>query len=364
MQGWRGSLVGLLVIVHTGGILLAMALGHLLPTSGQVAFLFGHTTIHGLYLLDVQRHLAAQLARGTSPLPNYTWSPDGKQLAYVAQINDRPDILLTNIECASVWTPCSQPVNLTHQRESDTEPAWSPDGSGIAFVTERSGAAEIYWRPVSGDSAYNLTQDSATDSFPVWSPDGHYIAFYSDRSGFLEVYVMNMNCLRQIASCPKAIHRLGGGFNSLPAWSPDGQQLAYFVFGDLLLAQTKCLVLSDNCGQQAYNLTHSPYTDWYPVWSPDSQTLLFQSNRNSQSQVFEASVHCDSTQSDCATPLQSTLSYSLYPSFSPDGRQVLLQSLNHNSQELYVVAIDGRTVQQLTNMGGQISSARWRPLPP
>jgi Tol biopolymer transport system component len=125
-----------------------------------------------------------------------------------------------DVECASLFIPCGTPIILTQQPEVNTEPAWSPDGTGLAFVNERYDAPEIYWMPAAGGTAYNLTLNSATDSFPIWSPDGHYMAFYSDRTGFLEVYVMNMDCLHDIASCPTAIHHLGGGFNSLPAWSP------------------------------------------------------------------------------------------------------------------------------------------------
>ncbi|MEP6984985.1 MAG: hypothetical protein ABI970_05290 [Chloroflexota bacterium] len=132
----------------------------------------------------------------------------------------------------------------------------------------------------------------------------------------------------------------------------------------MLLAQTDCLAHSDDCGSQAYNLTRSPFTNWYPVWSPDSQRLLFQSNRSSQSQVYEAVVNCGSKMSDCATPLKSELSYSLYPSFSPDGHWIMLLSSQGKSQELYLLVVDGSAVQQLTHMGGQISSARWRPTAP
>ena len=361
IYGWHGRMVGLLVMLNISGILLAFALGRILPASGEIVFQFGQGNRRSLYLLDVHHHLAAQLARGANPFPSTSWSPDGKHLAYVAQVDNHADIFRLDVECASLFTPCATPYNLTQQREADTEPAWSPDGTGIAFVTERHGAPEIDWMPAAGGTAYNLTHDSATDSFPIWSPDGHYLAFYSDRSGFLEVHVMNMDCLRQIASCPAAIHRLGGGFNSLPAWSPDGKQLAYFANGDLLLVQTDCLARSDDCGSQAQNLTRSPFTDWYPVWSPDSQHLLFQSNRSRQPQVYEAAVHCDSSKGDCATPLKSELSYSLYPSFSPDGHQIMLLSETSDGQELYLLAVDGRVLQQLTRMGGQISSVRWRP---
>lgn len=360
---WRGVAVLLLVICGTG-ILLTFVLGRVMPSSQQITFqLLRHKT-RRLFLIDIGRHVMYQLARGTNPFPNYAWSPDGKQLAYVAQVGDQADIFRLDIECTSLLVACGKPDNLTQYRATDSEPSWSPDGTGIAFIAERHGAPDIYWMPANGGAGYNLTNDPSSDSFPVWSPDGRYLAFYSNRDGRFEVYVMHMNCLQRIASCAGAIHRLGGGFNGFPAWSPDGKQLAYFANGDVLLAQADCLAVSDDCGSQAYNLTRSLFTDWYPAWSPGSQYIVFQSNRGDQPQVYLAAVNCDSRLGDCAIPLKSTLSYNLYPSFSPDGRQIMVVSNNRRSQELYLLSVDGSSEQQLTNLGGQIASPRWRPLQP
>ncbi|MBI1278584.1 MAG: hypothetical protein GC179_10705 [Anaerolineaceae bacterium] len=360
---WR-AVFFVLLMVNSVGIALVLTLGRILPASPEISFQFGQGTTRSLFLLDIDHHLSFQLARGANPYPSMSWSPDGKQLAYVATVNGHSDVFRLDVECTSLFSVCGKSVNLTQNSASDGEPVWSPDGRSIVFVSERNGAPELYWMPTTGGAAYNLTHDSASDSFPVWSPDGRMLAFYSDRSGFLEVYVMNMDCLRQIATCPSAIHRLGGGFNSLPAWSPDSKQLAYFANGDLLLVPSECLARSDTCADSAYNLTRSPFTDWYPVWSPDNQRLLFQSNRSSQPQIYTADVQCESALKDCAKPLKNALSYSLYPSFSPDGHQIMLLSNDSNSQELFLLSVTEGTVRQITHMGGQISSARWRPTAP
>ena len=66
----------------------------------------------------------------------------------------------------------------------DSQPAWSPDGDTIAFVSDRDGNEEVYTMDASdGSSQTDLTNDAAVDRAPDWSPDGARIAFQSDRDG-------------------------------------------------------------------------------------------------------------------------------------------------------------------------------------
>ncbi len=81
--------------------------------------------------------------------------------------------------------------NLTNDPGYDHYEAWSPDGSRIAFVSDRQEHSEIYVMNADGSgSATNLTNSPGSDRFPHWSPDGTHIAFISDRDGHAEIYVM------------------------------------------------------------------------------------------------------------------------------------------------------------------------------
>ncbi|MHC5026377.1 MAG: TolB family protein [Planctomycetota bacterium] len=79
-------------------------------------------------------------------------------------------------------------VMLTNNLASDTFPAISPDGSTIAFASDRDGNREIYVMPIKGGDQQRLTSDAAVDDQPAWSEDGAAILFWSDRGGPNRVY--------------------------------------------------------------------------------------------------------------------------------------------------------------------------------
>src|SRR5919108_5410309 len=101
------------------------------------------------------------------------------------------------------------------------DPSWSPDGKRIAFTANVSGSLDVYVAPRRGGTPKRLTKGRANDALPTWSPDGRRIAFVSDRGGDVEIYVMNTDGSHQ----RRLTH--SRGVDTSPAWSPDGTQLAF-----------------------------------------------------------------------------------------------------------------------------------------
>jgi Tol biopolymer transport system component len=158
---------------------------------GQVVWSPDGRTIHfGRYLVRTDGSGARRLPY--VPL-TAVWSPDGRRIAFARQsptlrgpccYSHRSDIYVMNADGSGTR-------RLTHNASQNAEPAWSPDGRRIAFVSRRDGNAEVYVMNADGGGLRNLTRHPAKDLHPSWSPDGRKIAFASNRDGRLESYVMN-----------------------------------------------------------------------------------------------------------------------------------------------------------------------------
>jgi Tol biopolymer transport system component len=114
------------------------------------------------------------------------WSRDGGRIAYHG-CDERGD-------ACSVWVMQPggfHPARLTTD-PSDTAPAWSPDGTQVAFISSRTGNWELFLIEIATGQEKRLTENPATDIAPIWSPDGKQIAFLSDRDGVWAVYILEL----------------------------------------------------------------------------------------------------------------------------------------------------------------------------
>ena len=110
------------------------------------------------------------------------WSPAGDRIAYRGCVGDgRCGIALVS--------PAGGPPVLLTTHANDGQPAWSPAGLALTFVSDRDGNWEIYAINADGSWLRRITDDPATDGLPEWSLDGMRIAFRSDRDGQWAIWV-------------------------------------------------------------------------------------------------------------------------------------------------------------------------------
>ena len=172
----------------------------------------------------------------------------------------------------------SHVTRLGYGPERDLAISWSSDGERIAFFqgvgVEGSGrfdtTSDIYTMGADGSDVRQLTDEPGLDLFPVFSPDGSKIAFTSDRAGTVDIWVMDAD-----GSNPVQLTRFEN--DSLddyhPTWSPDGEQIA-FIRGEIPPGGAGKLWVIDADGSNGHVLLDSPPV-YFPAWSPDGTRIAF-----------------------------------------------------------------------------------------
>jgi Tol biopolymer transport system component len=229
------------------------------------------------------------------------WSPDGSRIAFTSERDGNREIYVMNANGTN-------PVRLTNTLASDYRPAWSPDGTRIAFVSTRDGNPEIYVMGADGTSPVRLTSYTGYDADPSWSPDGRRIAFSSDRNGSGGIWVMNSDGsgLTQLTS------NIGGDLQ--PAWSPDGTRIA---FSRASTGNSDIFTVNPD-GSGLKQLTHGIDNAADPSWSPNGRKIVLGSAPNSCGYY---DYYCDPyivvVSSADGTPYSSLTTFAFNPAWRP-----------------------------------------------
>jgi Tol biopolymer transport system component len=247
----------------------------------------------------------------------------------------------------------------------DTAPTWSPDGKKIAFVSQRDGNREIYVMEADcfdqpegcAQNAVNVTRHPADDWTPAWSPDGSQLAFSSLRDGGWEIYVVDTVCLEAPETCRDNLQQItsDGNLNISPVWSPDGSR---FAFNSKAAGNWDIYIMNTD-GSDLRQVTTAPENDLSPAWSPDGTKIAFETNRDGTVEIYVVDI-------DGASPPQNITNYSIAndhgPTWSPDGQLIVFYSNREGNWDIFSITLDGEIINNLTQTPSRDEQTpAWRP---
>ncbi len=263
----------------------------------------------------------------------------------------------------------------------DFDPDWSPDGTKIAFVSNRTSGFQIFTMNADGSNVQQLTNGAVDTGQPKWSPDGTKIAFTRGGSCVIllkpamtrtapsddnpcvpYIYVMNADGSNQV--------KLSTGENEAwPVWSPDGSKLA-FATVDFRSADGNEIYVMNSNGSNRTRLTNNTVIDYPTSWSPDGSKIAFSSNRDTiQDDVFRFQLYTMDPNGTNVTRLTANSFDDNNAVFSPDGTKIAFQrgqSFPVNSAdntEICVMNADGSDQKNLTNNSAEdFGPPAWQPL--
>jgi dipeptidyl aminopeptidase/acylaminoacyl peptidase len=222
---------------------------------------------------QVEKSLSIEKLFMTRNVGGTTWSPDGKTIAFIANISGRNN--LWTVPTAGGW-----PTQLTISDQRQSAPAWSPDGKWIAFQSDYNGDEQwdIFLVSPKTGTVVNVTNTrQIAELYPTWSPDGRYLAFQvkpkTSSVYEIDIYDTMMREAKHLTSNTPA-----NKMNSDPHWSRDGKWIAYTeeqakgTDSNIFVAEVATgnkLLLTPHDGEQIYSASD---------FSPDGKKLLITSN--------------------------------------------------------------------------------------
>jgi Tol biopolymer transport system component len=277
------------------------------------------------------------------------------KIAFMSTQDGNPEIYTVNPDGSGL-------ARLTYSDAGDIAPAWSPDGTRIAFgcgigpETDGGirwvGPSDICLMDADGRRLVRLTNDPVSDGEPTWSPDGSRIAFR--REG--DIYTMKPDGADLTRLTTDA-------FAYEPAWSPDGTKIAFTSRRDLDpngMGNPEIYVM-DADGTGAVNLTRDlAREDGRPAWSPDGTRIAYDSFPSTGGEIAVWLMNADGSDKVRLPPSPGNDSE---PAWSPDGTRIVFTRYGDNLGDIFIRNADGSGAVAVTNFPGFDGSPDWQPTP-
>lgn len=270
-------------------------------------------------------------------------------LLYTAKRNGNSDLWLRRTDGST--------IRLTTDPERDNYGIWSPDGSRIAFQTQRDGNYEIYVMAADGSDKRNLTNHPAFDGLPAWSPDGSKIAFFSQREiddsveGPLpgHIYLIDAE-----GGDPVRVTRSPLTTTYGPSgWSPDGSTILLSRVGD---RRGDVFTLDPESGAETLLVSGSE-SEAGARYSPDGTMIAFYADGGERSDIVV--VLADGSARRVVT---TSVGHHYYPSWSPDGRWITISTLESSGDvDIRAVSVETGEEIDLVATGEDERESSWRP---
>jgi serine/threonine-protein kinase len=285
----------------------------------------------------------AQLSFGEGLEEWPAWSPDGRTLAYVAEVDGFRQLFLR---------PVAGGVDrqLTRGRRDHIQPAWSPDGRHITLVrgagaTGKLEPSDIYGYYLEAGELVTIELESGRetklleDGFgPSYAPDGKSIAFDAALAGGQRIWVTDLrgrNPRQMTSDSSEAVA------HTQPRWSPDGSRLLF-----RRIEKTKADVALVDASTRAVTLVTDDYVlDLDPAWAPDGRAIYFSSARGGGLNIWRVPLEAGGSTTGPAEQLTTGAGEDVQPTIAPDGRRLVfaVRGINSDLWRLPVSPQTGRS---------------------
>ena len=276
------------------------------------------------------------------------------RIAFISQSSGAPELYVSDYDGFNVR-------RLTRDGARKYSPNWSPDGSRIAYTSYRDGPHELYVLDLQSGETTKIPFQGQTVLSPRWSPDGRHMVVGLIKEGISKLFITREDGSRLI---PLAT---GYGINVSPSWSPRGDQVVYM--SDRLTQKHLYVINID--GSNDHRITHEGGYNGSPAWSPRGDRIAFVGGdlvprrQGGVQRVFNIYT-CDVNGRNLVklTGVRGQEGDNVNPTWSPDGLHILFASdrVSKGAYQVYRMYWNGGEVHPVVTEGNNRQPA-WGPRP-